>query len=76
MNPSLETLRAEIEALKEKFEADCQKLLESNGAEAVVVCLVNSLIGTRCFMIGPDELKNKLPEILRTLSHDLEEKLN
>ena len=72
----LETLRAQIETLKENFEADCQKLLDSTGSEAVVVCLVNSLLGTRCKVIGSERIKKVLPQILGTIRHDVEEKLN
>jgi hypothetical protein len=73
---ALETLRAEIESLTREFETRCQLLLESTGAEVVVVCLINSLIGTRCRVLGDDELKKKMPEILRSLSYDIEEKMN
>jgi len=74
MSTSLETLRAEVEAHKREFETRCQQLQESTAAEAVVVCLINSLIGTRMIILGSDELKKRLPQILQALSHDVEEK--
>ena len=67
------TVKDELITLQGVYGRECTQARESAEAEFCLLGIVNGRLGTGWVISGPEEIRAKLPEMLRALANDIEE---
>ena len=67
------TVKDKLIVLQRGYGLECSEARESAKADFCLLLVVNGRLGTGWGISGPEEIRAKLPEMLRALANDIEE---